>query len=271
MVGLVPSSQICSFEMKKFRTEYVVMATIVVAAVFCGCMLVRKPTTELSESLTDHLQLWLRADKGVFLVDGVVSQWTDQSGKGNHAVAAEGSVMRLEELAENAQPAILFNGTSALRIPHADGLNADGSFTTFIVYKVSSGFRLAQKKDASTGLTGTAWFVTPQNGMAVSGKSPTKASFETGVLHIQANVFDAELGEIHVYSNGTEVELVTDVPLQQANEDPVYIGRRNQSPSAGFITGYIAEFIIYDTNLSADERCAVEGYLRQKYAINESQ
>lgn len=138
------------------------------------------------------------------------------------------------------------------------------------MYKVSSGFRLAQKRDASNGLTGTAWFITPQNGMAVSGKSPTKASFETGV-HIQANVFDAELGEIHVYRNGTEVELVTDVPLQQANEDPVYIGRRNQSPSAGYITGCVAEFIIYDTNLSADKRCAVEAYLSQKYAINQNQ
>lgn len=84
------------------RTGYVAVAMLIVVAGLSGCMLVREPITEIPEIPTDHLQLWLRADKGVSLADGIVYHWTDQSGKGNHAAATEGSVLGLEELAENA-------------------------------------------------------------------------------------------------------------------------------------------------------------------------
>ena len=81
-----------------------------IAAVFC---LVAAAATQ--PDALDGLAFWVRADTGVTTnASGNVTEWADQSGRGNHAVAADAAAPQFVavEAELNSHPTLRFNGTS---------------------------------------------------------------------------------------------------------------------------------------------------------------
>lgn len=214
----------------------------------------------------DGLQLWLRADRGVQVEDGIVVRWEDQSPQQNHAAADVSHGPALVENALNGYPVLRFDGEDDyMRVPHADGLNAVDGFTTFVVFSYEDpGLRIAQKKDNTAGNEADAWYINPRGGLAVAGVRHRQRPFETGVYHLQASVLSLSDGELRIYKNGEHVVTELQAQAQVPNEDDLLIGKREHSNGQNLV-GDIAEFIIYNRTLSDDELDAVTRYLLDKY------
>ncbi|MDD4518460.1 MAG: hypothetical protein PHH90_08205 [Limnochordia bacterium] len=216
----------------------------------------------------DGLQLWLRADDGVRTAGQFVESMVDHSGQGNNAT---GSETLLIENVLNSHSVIRFTGPdSFLIVPHNTRLNADSAFSIFVVFSYQTGFRVAQKKDGH-GAGEDAWFLSPQQGLGVSGKwyddkQGWLFSPSIGDYSLMSSVFNGHKGTISTFGNGRLLAVVDGVEPQKPNEDALYIGRRNHS-SGGNLVGEIAEIIIYSTALSETERTVVEEYLMDKYGL----
>jgi hypothetical protein len=220
---------------------------------------------------TEGMQLWLRADHGVHTDTGVVTMWEDQSGRNHDAMAEPGLEPVLLTSGIANLPAISFDGSrSCLIVEHDDGLNAGDGLSVFVVYRYYGGFRLAQKRDNNNGITNSAWFLMPQNGLAIGGayRNEGNAAFPAVIPQLQSNVYNAEHNEIRIFRNGVLLTTLYGVEPQIANEDALYIGKRNYAGfTEGYLKGEIAELIIYNRALSDIERCEVEAYLKRKYGL----
>lgn len=216
------------------------------------------------------LVLWLRADEGVEKdAVGYVTAWRDQPGRGNDAVAEDLTEPLFVASWLSGQPAIRFNASDTfLRVPHAEELNAGDGFSVFIVYSYSKGGRLAQKKNAASGVNPDAWFLATATGLGVSGVYHEEHMFFPDMPYLQSNIFDAQAGTVKIYDSGWLVGTVEGVGAMEPNEDDLYIGKRHRPGSSeSYFGGEIAEMMIYDRALGDEERQAVEKYLADKYGL----
>lgn len=215
------------------------------------------------------LKLWLKADMGI-TKDGsnLVSQWADQSGNANHAIQASSS----------AQPLWVTNGFNGKPIVRFDGSNDSldfqpidtTNFTVFIMYKMTghkpyagpinnraagkNGFQVVS--DTSTTSIYTPHLVKWNGTTEVANKAVTTVSnFPFGpTIHTWSS-------NLHFYRDGLEENLIT--------------GHGSDYPRTGgsvgfgydYMTGDIAEALIYDRVLSQAERTTVEQYLGGKYGL----
>ncbi len=212
------------------------------------------------------LVLWLKADAGITHdADGRVSQWADQSGKGNHFAAADPATQpTLVEKAVGGQPALRFDGVDdALAITTAP-LPVAGR-TVFAVVKwneariYSFALGCADGTDGylrlhstTSLLTGGHYPVLFQNAVA----SP-KVGYAPGDGR---QIFHNELQSLLQWN-------VYAIPeTANAKERLKYLGRNeaNNTPENRF-KGEIAEVIVFDRILPLAERAQVEQYLGAKY------
>ncbi len=215
------------------------------------------------------LVLWLRADAGVERQGERVSAWKDQSGRGNDALSRPGSEPLWTPDGINGRPAVRFDGArSFLVVAHKDELNAGAGFSVLCVLKFSKGFRVAQKKDKSGGIDEDAWFVTPEQGLGVSGRFANVHYFRPRRAVLQASVYSPADRTICAFANGEPAGTLRDVPPQAANDHPVFLGKRNHpGGTEGHLAGEVAELLIYRAALTDDARRQAEAYLRGKYGL----
>ena len=216
-----------------------------------------------------HLQLWLRADKGVERSGTFVSMWHGQSGHHRDARAERASMPKWLADAVNGKPAVRFDGLHThLVVPHDAALNPENGLSVFCVFQYSGGFRLAQKKSNSTGLIRDAWFIGPQHGLGVAGRYATCPEFVPGRVLLQSSVYDPKAALIRIYNNGQLAAALRGVPKPAPNADPLFIGKRcRPGATEGHLDGELAELLVYNVALSDAARQDVEAYLRQKYAV----
>ncbi|MCK9223332.1 MAG: LamG domain-containing protein [Limnochordia bacterium] len=239
------------------------LVTVVVGILLVG-------STTFADIPTDGLQIWLRADRGVIEENGIVVRWVDQSGEKNDAVSDSGSAPYLQANTIANQPAVVFDGSATyLCVSHKNELNVENGCSIFVVYEYSKGFRLAQKLDNSNGITEKAWFLAPQNGLAVGGTYYRQGDlYVDSFPQVQCSVYDKKMQEIKLYRDGLLVATINDVRQQVPNKSDLYIGKRNHpSLSEGHLDGFIAEFILHDRALSENERQAIDDYLTAKYGL----
>ncbi len=219
--------------------------------------------------VTADLQLWLRADAGVERSADKVLTWQDQSGRGNHARAADETAPRWRRRGLNGRPAVCFDGArSFMAVAHHPGLNADRGLSVFCVYRFTDGFRIAQKKDRSSGMSPDAWFLSPGPGLGVCGRYSKRPFFFRRGVYLHASIYDPADGRIRIFSNGEPVGEVTDVPGCKPNTDPLYLGKRHHpGGTEGHLHGQIAELLVYNAPLSDADRQRVETYLRSRHGI----
>lgn len=244
-------------------------------------------------TVTNNLQLWLKADS-VAQADGTpVGFWMDSSGNTNHATQA--TVANQPTYLTNAirgRPALLFDGTS-------DFLS--------LTNKLDSNYSNLPRLKLLSGLTMFAVFRTFSADTTrgfVSNPAQTIIGDDTGAAYVQFGLHGAKAEYNHYvtswtnYVDGTTllnhtngmpahsitvthrssdglVNLYADGKLEATATRPyqtVYTAINRISggyPGADLFDGLIAEVIVYSGELSSADRMAVQDYLNFKYAIPE--
>jgi hypothetical protein len=214
----------------------------------------------------DQLELWLMADKGVRRLDSLAIEWLDQSGNGRHAMVD----------AENA-PGFVANGISGLPVLRGDRrkymrlrrlvlLRGDCTFV-FVSSFLPGGFSLLG--DGDDGFIAIDDF-------GEGGKF--KVRFSAGEKGTSAWLNESyDPGSFSVWTvirKGTRVIIYRDGKI--ATQNPEYhsdgttmnlgllMGMR---PFVNNFKGELAEILIFNESLSAEERHLVEGYLMEKYDL----
>lgn len=219
---------------------------------------------------TSGLHLWLRADTGVLRSDGLsasngqqVARWLDQSGNGRNAsMATSARQPSLAAGALNGLPVLRFNGAQSM---YLDIFARPTRYTVFIVGKNSTPtetFSMILGPGGNSANNQMRWeggsnalFVGPGNGGPVN----TSTIGNTRIYHELSASYDG--ATMTVYRDGNAVSpsyaLSTTAPWELASVGSYY--------SSYYMTGDLAEVIMYDRALSASERGSVDSYLRTKY------
>ncbi len=221
-----------------------------------------------------NIKFWLRADAGVTLNSGLVSQWTDQSGNGFNAIQNTSTLRpNFQNTPQfNNMPTIRFDGVddvlTGVTIPNINSEN----ITMFIL---SSG-------DSQTGnMAGLFTIGTIFNGFFVTRSINTTQAFRiwnnlnemTGSANSAPNAgyspklltFTKEVGvQGRLFLNGPQQSTTTNATFVSSFTNAAYqVGR---APSYSSLKGDIAEIILYNRVLTAPEQQQVEQYLMDKYA-----
>ncbi len=212
---------------------------------------------------TAGLKVWLRADAGVTSSAGKVSAWADQSGNGNHVSMATASRQpALVSSALNAKPVLRFSGAQSL---------AFAAFPSFARYTV-----LAVGKNAKTSETYSMI-------LGPGGSSPNHQwRWENGsqVLFVgpgSPSVITATIGDTRVYHslglrfNGSALTTYRNATAfsttAYSTSAAWTIAQLGAYYSSSFMTGDLAELLIYDAALSDADLGAATSYLHSKYAL----
>lgn len=228
-----------------------------------------------------NLVSWLRADVGViYNSSNQVSLWNDQSSNGyNGSQSSTSNQPTLVTAAANGLPVISFNPSSAgqfLQFP--PGFNFSAGLSIFIVMNptaMAANTSILDFRNYSGGVSSDEFGLSELNSsggaefyayLGSTGSSGTfSGALTPGSFQLLEAVYDG-VSSVTVFNNGTAVGTQGGLQtLQSIVRNNNFIG---QSGSGGnYITGELAEVLIYDTNLSNAAREAVELYLLNKYAI----
>ncbi|AXY73485.1 T9SS C-terminal target domain-containing protein [Paraflavitalea soli] len=224
------------------------------------------------------VQVWLRADDGVSTND----TWFDYSG--NDADATQAVVANqpaLTAAANNFNPAYRLNGTTHyMDVPYKAAFNGNVTVYTVHTQPVASGFRTPVSSRNSSGSVSKGWNYYRNVGVREfwTGTNAAAWSIQTGgatTLNVPEIIgLDATLGTgnavKHIYSNGQTVGTVTNGTYITNTTAPLRIGAISDGPTLWW-NGDIAETIVYNRVLAANERAHVESYLALKYGITLNQ
>ena len=236
-----------------------------------------------------NLQLWLKADAGVDTLNGTVSRWHDQSGKGNDAIQPDNVRQPLFVDSElNQKPVLRFDGFN-------DKLGFTGStpmsqFTLFMVVKNYAGGGEHNSHVINFGPSGGDWnkwfFVLwggldrvpdlisiggPNGGM--DANAPNIAI--NGKWMIISIVYQTKLNTTLRWNDNKATMTVFEPgpsffgPMGDSTGSGGGIAGAEGVPNGNLLTAKcdFAEAIVYDTLLTDSEILAVENYLAEKYNI----
>lgn len=235
---------------------------------------IRDGTTAFTRS---GLRLWLRADQGVTTTGTQVSQWLDLSGSGRHArqaSAADQPLLQPSVAAFNHRATVKFDGISDhLLLP---GISA-AKFTAFMVFQQTAGGG-ARSGPFNNRVSGQPGFQIVNDLDAPSSYTP----------HLAITNGDAELSNVRAAMAVPVPFAAPSLQVWSSNFSFVRDGRDeigtlsasgNYGPSydqailgrgAQPWAGEIAEFLVFDRELLAAERDAVEAYLADRNGITRS-
>lgn len=233
------------------------------------------------------LQMWLKSDAGVDTLNGKVSRWHDQSGKGNDAIQANTSRQPLfVDSVLNQKPILRFDGID-------DKLGFTGTtpmsqFTLFMVVKNNAPVPGQDHSDhvmAFGAPTGEGYFVLfggldrISDRINIGGPSGGVRATATNIAaygewRIISIVTNQTIYNTTLRWNGSNAAMTpdggTDIPISVPMGTGGGIGGADNSPFGFLLTAHcdFAEAIVYDTLLTDSEILAVENYLADKYIIS---
>jgi hypothetical protein len=245
------------------------------------------------------LALWLKADTGVTLTGGAVSEWVDQSPNGHRfTVSPPAPLTNTPEFvasALNDKPSIRFDGADDILYSNA-GIRlfdtASSGLTVFTVFDTDN--NSGQKFLFNQGLTtdcmqnfelgydtgdgsGAGNFGIHRGcGRATVTPANTISNNEFSIIATQFKPAGAAPANVAVFKNGvsapTSVNQTGWIGGGNYNTATarINIGGRDDGGTGSlgsFHDGDIAEIIVFKRELSAAERSGVEKYLSEKYAV----
>jgi hypothetical protein len=228
--------------------------------------------------LIPNLGLWLEADVGVTLVGGAVDAWADQSGNGRDFTAPAAGNRPAYSGTLNGLPVLTFDGSTDYLVGNAATLNIARNVTGVTMIAVAKyGAGAMQRSvgisDASNGtrcllgVSTTQWQtggkrLNSDSAVLVSGgASSTNYVIHSGVIRYSV----ATAGVFINSASQVDAAFQTAGNSQDGNSANTYIGCG--ANLASFMSGDIAEVIIYQRAISVEERNAVERYLSVKWGI----
>src|SRR5437867_1892699 len=226
-------------------------------------------------TVTDGLQLLLKADAGVTATGGKVTAWQDQSGKGNNASqAAEDKSPLLVDNAVNGKPVLRFDGVDDfLEVADSDSLSITGDITTFFVVKFDDfgTYRAVWAKTVANQPGPNDWYTLPGSGIprAYRGDGTGQNGFADGGKalpagkYLVAGYIMAGADMTHYYGNFASGGRPINPAVIGDGNTSLLIGTRDDRVT--IMKGDIAEVLIYDRALSSADRVSVVSYLVKKY------
>lgn len=227
-----------------------------------------------------HLLFWVSGDGLVTKsASNKVSQWKDASGNSNNLAQAGSSfqplwVQSISQL--NNKPVLRFSGTQFMSAGDKLDYKKKGR-TTFIIGKSNqpTGCYYAKSQASNSPYRyGLYWnnstlnyFIHDNQALRIASSSITAGSYE--MINITA---DRNTGIIGLYRNSQYLIPATNLANSSTNIDTTFrflVGAYNDATDNGqtlYLDGDIAEIIIFDTLLNAQEIALVEKYLYTKYS-----
>ena len=219
------------------------------------------------------LKLWLDAyDASTITESGLaVSQWNDKSGQGNHATQGTGSAQpTYAPNTLNGKAVLTFDGGDFLDIPSGLYTIPNGDNTVFVVSKrnTETGSQEQLLTFVQTGVAARLGIQYPATAGRVSyfnqfngGTAPENTGNTNTNYQILTGFRSGTTQSISV--NGNTAVSNADA-TSSALTDVIYLG---SSQGILYLTGGIAEVLIYARALSAAEIIMVNTYLSRKWAI----
>jgi len=215
--------------------------------------------------------LWLRADNGYTLDgSGNVSQWNDFSGSGNNV--SQGTAGKRPAYQATGGP----NGTPALAFVAGSSQSLDGS-TSVVASKTNLTIFIVEQQ-TSTGGNNNFYSLGNSIGLASQGGGSPKWDLAAiGVLdqtdssaasNTSWNVLTCAVGAGPVWQlrvNGVNHVLSSNTATPNNLAAAQHVGWNSGS---GFLTGSIAEVIVYNGVLTLAQMQQVEAYLGGRYGIS---
>lgn len=212
----------------------------------------------------ENCVLWLRADLGITLVSGAVSQWDDQSGQSHNATQSTAGLRPTQSLADAS-----YNGGATLAFPTDKGMSISGfagpeDGTLFIV---GNGDGAASNRTFIDAVSPAMYLFRATSGTAVQftrdGTSLLNATASTtGSPHVY--VIDVEASTSRIYQDSVTALATGDPGAGAADE--ITIGF--DGSGANWLSGKIAEIIFYEgPSLAQKDRTRVMRYLGSRYGI----
>ncbi len=229
---------------------------------------------------TSSLTLWLDAGKITGIADGAdITGWSDLSGYGNNAAVGT-APNYTTSWGGNGQPAVAFTAGSSeyLSLTANSQVKPTTALSVFIAGNFDSG------SDTYGSLINTASDNLWEDGWGIAEESTTALQYFTDWndpygqtrLSLNAGVDDQKhvYGMVHASGTSTAFEdgstgTFSPSTLTYKNpNDEVLIGAGpNVSAAAYFMTGEIAEVILYDADLNLAQQIILNNYLAAKYDI----
>jgi hypothetical protein len=224
----------------------------------------------------DGMMMWLKSDNSVTTSGTSVTAWADVSGSGNNATQATGTNQpTLQNNSINGLPAIVFDGTNDfMQLPQGLANFTQGA-SIFVVTKpttIASGKRFFEFATSpshdniriiESAPTGAQFDVNLTDGTASSVLSTNAIS--TSYQLIEAMHNGAGIGTF--LTNGIQGAQNTMNNIPNVTRTNNYLARDYSGTSTNYLTGEIAEIIMYNRKLSTSERASVEGYLITRYGL----
>ena len=223
------------------------------------------------------IKVWYDSDDAAsftYSSGSVVSQWDDKSGNGLHMVQGTVTNQPSRTGTRNARSTVVFDGVDNF-MTYASSLSLGmTNLSVFLVavettIVVSCGFLVAHPGSGSDfnnaagfSIDGSSGF---QWGVAVNGVFPANGA--NNILPLSNIGFTkAEgAGNLKTYQDGTAG--ATGAGSATGTATSLVLGARYSSGAVGapYLTGEIAEVLIYDTVLGTTDRQSVESYLKTKW------
>lgn len=216
-------------------------------------------------------QLWLRADQGIVLDEsGLVSQWSDFSGLGNHVTQATNSLRPLVVRSDgsfNMRPTIRSTGTQFIR-KTATNLFAAGAYTIFTAHLLSS-------------TSGDPVIVA--SGRAAGGVSFHTNGGNRSVIHNSVANHDDGAPSVSAVEIWSAAYDATTAPTLRINSTPQTLSNTGSTTmtdpggtsiieifnlaTGNIMVGRIAEVIMFNRVLSQADINLIEKYLASRYQV----
>jgi hypothetical protein len=208
--------------------------------------------------------LWLRADLGISLSGGAVTDWVDQSGAGNiFAQAGRGSQpVYSSSGGSNGTPYLQFNGTS-------DGMSTSAPVTaitqnwTQFAFLQNNNFTTPNQYIFATGLTNGWGFDNAAGSRGVLNLGTGAQTFGSATSNWELWInWDTSGVNTTCHVNGVAVTSTGNI-APAAGTGGSTLGALNAGASNWWY-GNLGELIIYNRTLSANEIGHVEAYVRAR-------
>lgn len=212
-----------------------------------------------------NLQAWFKGDSGVTTGVGGVSQWNDQSGNGNHATQGDSADRPVVGGTLNGHTYLDFaDNTDHLDTPLLSFPNSGNGMHLFLVSRTTDGG------------TGTVWlgenadsliFVADAKGttnlrMRVGNTPEASVSGDPSVFHISEYWFDGTSQFQAIYNSvpgAIQLDALGSFAIDNIAEYAAGVAWKGE--------GELAEILIYDRLLTAEEANQTGTYLAERYAI----
>lgn len=218
------------------------------------------------------LQAWYDTSDASYLtlVATAITQMLDRSGNGNHTAVQGTSTSRPTWTADqlNGRPTAVFDGGDTLVLPSALYAIANGANTQFVVANTTinnTEQRLISLSEGGSMRSGSEYIIAT-DGIRYYNRTTYAGVTLSGVTKLNFNIFTGK------YDGAAARSLQANggTPSTDANgelENGVNAGHLGSGGGSRFLTGSIAEVLIYNRQLSAAEIVLVELYLSNKWGI----